>query len=344
MVINYRNLIKYSFALALAILISGCAALTLDVDVYKGSLVNDEAILTEQTAVMATGAKPLLIKLRDKLERSELENYKEVCYQRTHTNPDKDLIEQFEYTLHIPGHGATEKGYNFCSEEAKTINDILSLYDDKQIIDPQFDGLIQKTWRLLSDLDKAGAILEPNSEQQHKDKKIWEQLEKSLKEEIKETWKCQEKNPSEEKKCSNIKDAKLAYGYKLFLTATGKENNKKYIRPINGIFNEDYNNDFNETIKTEEELKNSTNYKFRYLAQTEPSNPNSVLKKNAERIFKKDAEKAKTLFYFKTRQIAQSFLDIRNTLEELLRVSQTIIMQLDTLNETSKKKYLEMVV
>lgn len=53
---------------AAAALLGGCAVLTIDVDVYKGPLANDEQVQVEQVAVMAIGAKPLLVQLRDRLE------------------------------------------------------------------------------------------------------------------------------------------------------------------------------------------------------------------------------------------------------------------------------------
>jgi len=48
--------------------LTGCAVLTVDVDVYKGPLANHEDVQVEQMAAMAIGAKPLLVELRDMLE------------------------------------------------------------------------------------------------------------------------------------------------------------------------------------------------------------------------------------------------------------------------------------
>ena len=67
---NYRHAVRISAVLVIAGLLSGCAALTVSVDVYKGPLANHEHVLTEQTAVMAIGAKPLLKQLRCELLRS----------------------------------------------------------------------------------------------------------------------------------------------------------------------------------------------------------------------------------------------------------------------------------
>ena|GEM_PF-5592767 len=57
--------IAISFAL---VFLCGCAALRLDVDVYKGALSDNEKIQTERLAVMAVGLRPLLVDLRDDLE------------------------------------------------------------------------------------------------------------------------------------------------------------------------------------------------------------------------------------------------------------------------------------
>ena len=55
-------------ALALAGLLNGCAVLTVDVDVYKGALINEEHVQLHQLMALATGAQPMLVQLRDNLE------------------------------------------------------------------------------------------------------------------------------------------------------------------------------------------------------------------------------------------------------------------------------------
>jgi hypothetical protein len=47
---------------------TGCAVLTVDVDVFKGALNNHEAVQVQQVVSLATGAKPLLVHLRDLME------------------------------------------------------------------------------------------------------------------------------------------------------------------------------------------------------------------------------------------------------------------------------------
>lgn len=62
------NIRQYILLLpALFLLMTGCAVMKVDVDVYKGPLANHEDVQTERMAAMAIGAKPLLLDLRNKL-------------------------------------------------------------------------------------------------------------------------------------------------------------------------------------------------------------------------------------------------------------------------------------
>lgn len=53
---------------AVSCLLSSCAVLTVDVDVYKGPLMNEERVQMLQLVSMIEGAKPLLVSLRDGIE------------------------------------------------------------------------------------------------------------------------------------------------------------------------------------------------------------------------------------------------------------------------------------
>lgn len=55
-------------AALLGSLLAGCAVLTVDVDVYKGALMNEDHVQLHQLVALATAAKPMLVQLRDKLE------------------------------------------------------------------------------------------------------------------------------------------------------------------------------------------------------------------------------------------------------------------------------------
>ena len=51
-------------------ILSSCAILTVDVDVYKGPLMNEESVQMLQLLALAEGAQPILTHLRDSLEWS----------------------------------------------------------------------------------------------------------------------------------------------------------------------------------------------------------------------------------------------------------------------------------
>lgn len=58
----------WAVPLALCTALGGCAVLTVDVDVYKGALVNEEDVQLHQLVALTTAARPLLVQLRDNLE------------------------------------------------------------------------------------------------------------------------------------------------------------------------------------------------------------------------------------------------------------------------------------
>lgn len=68
MKVSARQRGVWGAGVALCGLLSGCAVLTVDVDVYKGSLVNEEHVQLHQLVALATAAKPMLVQLRDNLE------------------------------------------------------------------------------------------------------------------------------------------------------------------------------------------------------------------------------------------------------------------------------------
>lgn len=111
---------------AALLLTTGCAVLTIDVDVYKGPLANDEAVQVEQAAVMAIGAKPLLIQLRDTLEL----NYptRETPRFRTLENLRSQSWYRPRYVAQVRTTSGSPDGFQ--SDQASRINAVLSLYED----------------------------------------------------------------------------------------------------------------------------------------------------------------------------------------------------------------------
>ena len=63
--------------LILSTFVSGCAVLTIDVDVYKGPLMNQDEVQLEETAALAIATRPLL----------------EILSTEILTAPDKDRVQ-----------------------------------------------------------------------------------------------------------------------------------------------------------------------------------------------------------------------------------------------------------
>jgi len=62
---------RFLFGICVLGLLTGCASLTVDVDVYKGPLANHPDVQLEQTAVMAIGARPILERLKSQLDKPD---------------------------------------------------------------------------------------------------------------------------------------------------------------------------------------------------------------------------------------------------------------------------------
>ncbi len=93
----------------LAVFCVGCAVMTIDVDVYKGPLVNHQDVQIEQMAARAIGAKPLLVQLRNTLEQLSDPSYSP---SRRESN--------------IP-----QPAYEFTSQFAIRVDEVIGLYDDQ---------------------------------------------------------------------------------------------------------------------------------------------------------------------------------------------------------------------
>lgn len=117
-------MISQRFVASLAIIASaltGCAVMKIDVDVYKGPLANHEEVQLEQMAVMAIGARPILMRLRDRLEDKKRED------RRKDSKP-------WPIRETVPGYGTCireEMKLVFESEDARRVNAILCLYEDR---------------------------------------------------------------------------------------------------------------------------------------------------------------------------------------------------------------------
>ena len=126
-------------------LLNGCAVLTVDVDVYKGPLVNEEDVQLEQILALTTAAKPMLVQLRDNLEwphtdglppKGAICSEKGVNWYRADYVPKPDgFVSQYKSGADTIGAVLSQKtpcNTHFKSQHAQRVNEILYLYQDLQ--------------------------------------------------------------------------------------------------------------------------------------------------------------------------------------------------------------------
>lgn len=129
-----------SAGMALWGVLSGCAVLIVDVDVYKGALVNEEHVQLHQLVALATAAKPMLVQLRDSIEWPSEEmpvktpEDQKGWYEPGYVKPPKPLVppkqgwwcKRFECFC-----SDTVAGYRFFQNNlAVRVNAVLGLYEE----------------------------------------------------------------------------------------------------------------------------------------------------------------------------------------------------------------------
>ncbi len=184
------SFIKLSLLSTVLFLFAGCAVMTVDVDVYKGPMSNHEDVQMQQLAVMAAGAEPLLVRLRDGLEWGHFsrKNVKETGNIELDTDGSlvhrtlkrlklisrdkavkysRDDIQYSKKALYdIPTNGGkTGDGEIriFKDDTADAVNGILALYD---VHDHNKEGIRQLLEKYLDAINKDGidnAIKEKNN-------------------------------------------------------------------------------------------------------------------------------------------------------------------------------------
>lgn len=108
-----------------ALLLAGCAVLTVDVDVYKGPLANHPDVQLQQAASMAIAAQPLLEQLRDETEVLHL--WRQTNNWKIPRSSDLSKLLQEWRDSHPNG---VLRSSNLISFRARRVNEILSLYED----------------------------------------------------------------------------------------------------------------------------------------------------------------------------------------------------------------------
>ncbi len=140
---------RFSLCLIVIAALTGCAVTKIDVDVYKGPLANHEEVQLEQMAVMAIGARPVLMRLRDRLE--EAARQETISFGRQ--EPLRSVLDE-RYGRCIQEDEDTEKKemekaekkrpIRFESDDARRVNAILCLYENRP---PEYIGWLERRAR-----------------------------------------------------------------------------------------------------------------------------------------------------------------------------------------------------
>ncbi len=141
--IGARRVLR-AVTLCCALTLAGCAALHIDVDVYKGPLANHEDVQRDQLIAMALSAKPMLLELRGQLLRSAGAGYnpEQLGEWRHKGLPQKEFDRLYGYqTLK----GEPERR---ALRNARTLNSILSAFENKG------EGALPQLARELRDLER----------------------------------------------------------------------------------------------------------------------------------------------------------------------------------------------
>lgn len=149
-------------AMVLVLSMSGCAAIRVDVDVYKGPMANHKEVQLQQYAAMAIGAKPLLVYLRDLFERehhgTNFNSWRETCQLGDRFFPDPE-----DPTCRLQ------------NAHAQRVNAVLSLYEDMRA-HPSVEPYVRRAEALAGQYESTLGVLLGTSE----DNKIWDQLSRDM--------------------------------------------------------------------------------------------------------------------------------------------------------------------
>ena|GEM_PF-5577038 len=299
--------------------LTGCAVLTVDVDVYKGPLANHKDVQIEQMAAMAIGAKPLLVELRDTLEEGDPKRVV-TCYEAGGFR--RWATEQCWYKAAYigPAQGGTKS--RFMNPDADRVNKILCLYEDRG--DEQYALLIRRMRQALEDYMHAYEIVRPES--MDADKNLWKRLapdDRTLTGVAKKLPAGSDVNSCD---LNGLRKAYRDFYEKEKRNAIGIFDAWKVIRDKLGKL-EEKPAWFEDLLKhpllkdKDSELTDSSNATFRALAETK------LVDFQAEHLFGLKG-KNKEAFINQVKEISGAFLDARDALERLWRAEMGVIVWL----------------
>ena len=124
-----------------AALVSGCAVLTIDVDVYKGALINTERMRDEQIVASAMAAKPMLLQLRSVLHQA-CDPGRRAAETEEHFKADCIAVAEAVAELCRPADtaGVLDDGC-LRSWQARRVNAIIGFYQDLAVENSQLQRL-----------------------------------------------------------------------------------------------------------------------------------------------------------------------------------------------------------
>lgn len=138
--------LRAAAAAAVALSLAGCAVMTIDVDVYKGPLANDDKIQAQQFGLLAVSVKPLLIQLRDGLEWGDP------------ASVEKALKSSEVAAWYKPRF--VDPSGTFAKRPARVVNNLMYLFENER--QTPFAGFAAETGAAVMSLEAAAAVLSPD--------------------------------------------------------------------------------------------------------------------------------------------------------------------------------------
>ena len=328
------RLSRLAASLAVIIALAGCAVTKIDVDVYKGPLANEKEVQLEQMAVMAVGTRPILLRLRDRLEEEERRKISKTNqYGDNFFNARKRYGNGYGTCIREDGKDTGKKWREFRSDDARRVNAILCLYEDRA---PYRGKLHARAWKALRAYRSAWENFRGKGENRD-----WKTFQKAMYcEIIRLKWPksddCDNKalpnnhplkticQPSG-KCCNNCQAFKafeqLVKAYDQFLDKEGPKsgasgNIRVATDGLLGLGLWEDNSSLSSLMKRFTGFKaEGANWNYRFLSNEK------LVEAHAELLFPTRADKKKNEFVHTVTLIAKSFRTVRESLRELLQIN-----------------------